>query len=644
MEWVEEEDIVRDNRSVDARAVGVPPPEPSLKAQSDKFLTLDLQVDDFWVRLRSGYSHDPVFKKPPSSYAFDPTLQTYSYKNRLVVPNHDYLRRQILLWHHVHPWHAHMGVTRTATLVTDSFYWPGIHDDIRKFVSECHSCQTMKSPSAAEAMMSPLPVPSACWRIVSVDMITQLPRTQSGHDCVVVFVDQCSKMARIITSVSTLSGPGFATLFFQHIYPHYGLPLGICSDRGTQWNNNFFKSLCENLGVSLQLTFSYHPRANGQVERFNRVIEEALRHFIGPAHDDWDMFLPHIEFSMNNSKSSATGWGPFSLNRITPPLSPTALAFKLPQHQQPAPAVLHRMYYFLAKQALAEAKQSMWSNFNKQLEWPVFKAGDLVLLSIRKVALHHPSLRKKFAPRWLGPCKIVELVSRTAARIALPSTLQKLGLHDVFHFSVLKPYHESFAASSDPHPSPNQASADLDIGTYEIECVTDYAKSRKQAESSASAPHYLVRWVGYDSTHDTWLPVDALDNCLEKIADYLFQAASATQRLRMISEFPRRSRLTLSHIVAKAEGTRRPHTRGKEPAGGHEPSSSKPRRRSRRLHTTSHKAALSRVTSCTSCSRVLALPVPTEHMSVRAAPAVVLKGTPGGKQVALKGDGDSSRP
>lgn len=38
---------------------------------------------------------------------------------------------------------------------------------------------------------------------------------------------------------------------------------------------------------------------------------------------------------------------------------------------------------------------------------------------------------------------MLDLVGDSAARTELPRTLQQLGLHDVFHFSVLKHYVES---------------------------------------------------------------------------------------------------------------------------------------------------------------------------------------------------------
>jgi hypothetical protein len=222
-----------------------------------------------------------------------------------------------------------MGQKRTAELITRGFYWPNMHSDIAEFVRTCHSCQINKSSGLREALLSPIAIPHSCWRVVGIDAITQLPRTPKGKDCLLVFVDHFSKAVRLVPTTCALDAVGFARKFMKHVYPHYGLPLGLVSDRGSQWNSALFRGMCDDLGIDLKLTFSYHPQANGQVERYNRVIEEAVRHFVGPAMDDWDRFIPHLEFSLNNSVVSATGCTPFSLNRLTPPLSLSSLAFGL---------------------------------------------------------------------------------------------------------------------------------------------------------------------------------------------------------------------------------------------------------------------------------------------------------------------------
>ena len=167
-------------------------------------------------------------------------------------------------------------------------------------------------------------------------------------------------------------------------------------------------------------------------------------------------------------------------------------------------------------------------------------------------------MRNKFTKRWIGPCRIIRLVGRAAAQLQLPSTLSELKIHDVFHFSVLKPYHEAFELDSDPNPQPQPETGPSSL--FEVESIVDYDKGRPLSTYPfTKAPHYRVHWKGYQSSEDTWLPLPDLSSCLEAIADYLFCATSARRREKLIAEFPRRSRDKLTQLLANAEQTRRQH-------------------------------------------------------------------------------------
>lgn len=126
---------------------------------------------------------------------------------------------------------------------------------------------------------------------------------------------------------------------------------------------------------------------------------------------------------------------------------------------------MHNLYYHLVKQALHEAKQSMW-NATDCSRCPTFKVGQNVLLSIHNT-LHHPSLRNKFTKRWISPRRVLELTGSAAARIQLA-----LHIHNVLHVSVLKPYQDSFAQQSEPNPTLPQQTALTPM--FEVECITNY--------------------------------------------------------------------------------------------------------------------------------------------------------------------------
>ena len=208
----------------------------------------------------------------------------------------------------------------------------------------------------------------------------------------------------------------------------------------------------------------------------------------------------------------------------------------------------------------------------------------------------------------VGPCRVTELVGRTAARIQLPSNLQNLRRHDVFRFSAVKPYESAeYNESRVPFQSELKERQASDLNdVFEVESIIDY----KRAHASSQDPldkgaHYLVHRRGNSSQHDMWLLLRALSNCLDKVADYLFQNASTRQRDVMIDQFARQERLQLSHLLARAQRT------AIKPSNNvmYKPPRVTIRRRPRSKRQTGNAqqlAVLSTITPCTHCGRPVA--------------------------------------
>ncbi len=174
---------------------------------------------------------------------------------------------------------------------------------IKDYVTSCLACQQNKPSNALPiGLLHPLPVPEHRWQVVTMDLITQLPRTTSGHDAIVVFVDKYSKMVHYAPTTTTVTAPQLAKLFFQHVVRHHGVPTAIVSDRDPRFTSNFWRALWQQLGTRLAMSTAYHPQTDGQTERANRTLEDMLRAYVNYRSDEWDEHLIAAEIAYNNSK------------------------------------------------------------------------------------------------------------------------------------------------------------------------------------------------------------------------------------------------------------------------------------------------------------------------------------------------------
>ena len=234
-------------------------------SDSDADVTGSVNVSgQFLQHIRDGYVHDPYFadEHTTSGYTF---VGGYWRKGELIiVPDVHELRQQCLSLHHDTPYAGHLGRDRTAHLVQQTYWWPGLGSDVRQFVSTCDFCQKSKTSNQKPAgLLQPLAIPEFRWASVSVDFITQLPETAAGHSAIVVFVDRLSKMVHLAPCWNTLGAQEFSQIFVRDIFAKHGLPQEIVSDRGTQFTSKFFREVSKLLGVKQCLSSSHHPQSDG---------------------------------------------------------------------------------------------------------------------------------------------------------------------------------------------------------------------------------------------------------------------------------------------------------------------------------------------------------------------------------------------
>ncbi|GJP50962.1 hypothetical protein CLOM_g10117 [Closterium sp. NIES-68] len=242
---------------------------------------------------------------------------------KIWVPNYPPLRQLLLEEYHDVLYAGHFGSNKTLTGIAKHYYWPHMADDVQKFVTSCDTCQRMKSSKQKKAgLLQPLPVPEQPWQVVSLDFITGLPPTSSGHDAILVVIDKFSKMGHFIPTHTTARTEETAQLFVRHIISQHGIPTTLISDRDPKFTSKFWKELMSLLGTKLAMSSAYHPQTDGQTERLNQIVEQLLRAACKDDISKWDLHLPVLEFAYNNATHAATGQTPFFLCYGRHPLTP----------------------------------------------------------------------------------------------------------------------------------------------------------------------------------------------------------------------------------------------------------------------------------------------------------------------------------
>ncbi|CAD6922683.1 unnamed protein product [Tilletia controversa] len=422
--------------------------------------------------------------------------------NRLFVPS-EQLRLQVLREHHDAPLGGHLGTDKTLATINRNYYWPGMDDMVRKYIKTCDLCQRIKpSTHKPYGALDPLSAPSNPWSSVSMDFITDLPKSRSGFTAIFVVVDRFSKMVHFYPcNMDGLDALATAKLFLKVIALH-GVPDSIVSDRDPRFKSAFWQSLMKLLGVKLNISSAYHVQTDGQTERTNRTLEHILRPYFSYQQDDWDELLPMAEFAVNNAPSATTGVSPFQANYGRHPRTPSTLGISVPAPASVTLAedinALHQEMHDRILKAQARQKH----HADKRRTDFEFNINDLVLLSTENIKTTRPS--KKLDFRRAGPFKILSKVGKVSYKLDLPSSMS--GLHPVFHISMLEPYHDPASGSSLPRaPAPPPPDIINDMPEYEVETILAKRTYRRQVQ-------YLVKWVGYPLHDATWEAADHLSN------------------------------------------------------------------------------------------------------------------------------------
>jgi len=503
---------------------------------------VDLDTDDMPLKIRatpemlpSGYEldelvhaaqkmEDKTIRHWRMAHTLSKSGDLWTKDGTFVVVGNNALKRGVISLFHDSTMAGHPRITKTLAAIKPYYWWPGIKNFVTEYIKGCATCQMTKvNTQPTRPPLFPIATEEGAlpFQTVSLDFIVKLPLSD-GYDTILTITDHnCSKVAIFIPCNEEINAAGVAKVYTTYVFPHYGLPRKVISDRDPRFTSKFSRELCNLLRIRQNISLAFHPQTDGQSERTNQSLKQYLQLFCGGQQKDWSSWLPLAQYTRNAWPNASTNKTPFELILGYIPLA------HQPSRDANIPDITNQLSRIKevredAQQALKRVQDGMI----KETRFKGFNVGNKVWLEGTNIKRPYDS--KKLSPRRYGPFEVVTKISHVAYKLCLPETW---GIHNVFHTSLLTPYKETEEHGKNfIEPLPETIEGEEE---WEIEQILG-----KRHFGRGKKVQYLVRWKGYSPAHNQW--VNKSDMYASELIDHYEYAEWEKRQPRRSIRTPRK--------------------------------------------------------------------------------------------------------
>lgn len=182
--------------------------------------------------------------------------------DRIIIPQ--VLRHDMLIKLHT----GHPGVSRMTSRAEITMFWPGINQDIKKFVNSCPVCLKYQD-NKQKCVLKYKKVPKLPWQEVGCD-IFELNQKQY-----LVVVDALSNYIEVCYLNDLRSATVINKL--KSIFARHGIPVVLYSDGGLCFDSELFKKFEKEWSFVHVLSSPHYPKSNGLAESAVKTVKKIFK-------------------------------------------------------------------------------------------------------------------------------------------------------------------------------------------------------------------------------------------------------------------------------------------------------------------------------------------------------------------------------
>jgi transposase InsO family protein len=222
-------------------------------------------------------------------------------------------------------------------------------------------------------------------------MIGPFKPAPGGYRWVYVIIDKFSKWIEYKPLVSGTVKK--AAELLDEIIHRFGLPNSIITNLGSTFTGNDFWNICDDRGIVFKYVLVAHLRANGQAERTNGMIHDALKKRLYRANDKHPgrrlKELQVVVWGLRTQPSRNTDVSPYFMVFSSEAMLQADIAFQSPwvkNHDEERSSQAKELKVNCAKEhrldtcaCMAKYLEGLRRYYNRNVKDRFFVVGDLVL-------------------------------------------------------------------------------------------------------------------------------------------------------------------------------------------------------------------------------------------------------------------------
>ena len=160
-------------------------------------------------------------------------------------------------------------------------------------------------------------MPDRRFSALHLDIVGPLPESE-GCSYLLTIIDRFSRWLEAVP-LADMTAQTCARALLRHWVARYGVPDTIVTDQGRQFTSELWADLSTTLGISRARTTSYHPQANGMIERQHRTLKDRLiARDCTSGSGGWMEHLPFVLLGLSSSIRQDAACSPADLLYGTP--------------------------------------------------------------------------------------------------------------------------------------------------------------------------------------------------------------------------------------------------------------------------------------------------------------------------------------